>query len=1744
MAGELNYTINLTGNALKKAQELEHALKNIDISFSKAEKKGGDSMKKTATDVSSLIRTLKALEIEYLRIKKLEDSTSKTRELNNLKGQYALITAELKKYGDAVGNVAEQQRKAASTANFKESIAGLTKQSQQIKDLNKYYKDLEQSSKAAGIAQEKAAKAAAKEQEKYNSIQAQLSRKSTQDVIAFQPKNIQQTDAAIKELTKRRRELDNTDKAYYETLGKVNQRQAELIKQNLRAANAGLRLKDSTSQATSAFKSQNAVVNELMQRAGMVFSLYQAERFFQQMIKIRGEFELQGVALGAMLQNKKLADEMFAKVQQMAMQSPFSILELNKYLKQIKAYRIENEELIPTLKMLGDVSAGLGVSMDRLILAYGQVKAASVLRGTELRQFTEAGIPLVEELADKFTKLKGRVVSVAEVFDMISKRQVSFEAVKDIFEDMTKQGGIFYNQQIIQSQTLAGKVSNLGDAYDKFLNNIGKQQSGFWKSAIDSGIKLIDNYEQVGIALQGLIATYASYKIAVTALNIANLVKEYNSLKGALVGTANAQRMLNLVALKNPYFLAAAAIATVVTGIRMIVKSKEQEEKAFRDSLKPISENIDKLRELKVQYEKTNQSGIARADVISKINKEYPELLKNLSEEAKRTGKVVDAIEEQIKLSEQLAVFRSFENRNIKYLEKKDDYDKASAVFEEKRIDMESRFGEIKQAMLQFQSDISDNSIFKAILESEATDIEKIEKLYLSYGFRLEEIEKQKGRATGSEWKALETERKAILSILKEFKGDGWFKSAMGDFEEAKAEMIKFQNLMEFAATQIKIDAEKQAKERYPDDLKQQKEYVDMIMKYYQLANDALVDQTAKVNDEWFEMTRNNIKSVKKAIEEGKSYSFIPSGDTKYFDMVEELPKRYEEIMDKLSTLKSKNVDIESQLALTGQFRSDEEKATYYSLLKQKKALQEELVVLKDVAKYWLIQLETPKAGNKSLTKVFEDRLSYLEEVRQFFLSMQDATKDTAFADTNLIDESIRRIFTDENYKEAISNYTDGAYKILLSEIKSSAEKLLLKASSEAKPAIEAFVASLNDKITDIAENIELDEAKLNAEAEKLRNQLLGAFAPFGEGFVFDITVETSKAENAIIKLQKDRKAAYRGANAEQKAALDELYRRERELILKNQDERIKGIVEEGIKTQLGNLEQFYTNVNDATFKQILMVDEKMNQIADKKVTPMKLITPEQLNDLGLATDKLETLLEVMNSGNEVSIAIMAETLGLTEDQVKQLEGVVRASKAQNAELEKLVGQWRELSRIEKIEKIKDAADTASDSMSKLADSFSELADAMGDAKLSEELSGISAAISGLGDAFSIGASIATLDIKGAIDSATNLINREIQDITRRVQEAKDMQDEWNKSVRDTAQSYALLQIESQLSMGESSDIFGTESQLKNAQEAFKAYGMARSELKKLGNELESGKIQTGVKEDKRAKFSGASLISPLGIVYDIWKGKKYPEVEKIFTGLKEQFGEIYNSETFELNPAIIAGYGQLDDQTKALVDDWGEIKAKMEETEQQMMDVLESMVGGIGKSLSDSIVEAFINGTDAAEVWGENVEGIIEDMLETMLRATYLQPIFDDLKTKITSTAKGGGSEYDLSKIIAETFSSNDIPSAIAAFTEAMPLLQDEFKKFGLNLWEAEDSAKGLTKGIQGVTEDEANIIAAYLNTIRHHVVLNTGYLEQLLAGFNNVQGIMSQQLMRLAAIEANTEKTANILDKVTKGQSKLYVA
>lgn len=411
-------------------------------------------------------------------------------------------------------NVAYQKQiqlvERLKTYNQEQSSLPNQRSQQMLADMRAYYSELEKSSARAAKAEESARIKEEKERERATAKaekdaerkakaaadlakQQELARRTTpQGALDYSKntKSLKENVQAIEYLKKARLSLNTTDANYRNTLNQINQ---AIAKHNQALQQAGVQSKNLATRHRNLMD----IAGQLQRKLALVFSVSQIEGYISKLANVRGEFELQQRSLQAILQNKSQADEIFNKTVQLAVKSPYKIRELVSFTKQLAAYRIESNKLYDTTKRLADVSAGLGVNMGRIILAYGQVKAAAYLRGMEVRQFTEAGINLYGELQRYFEEEKGKAYTTAQIVDMISKRKVTFEDIENIFKRLTESGGLFYNMQEIQAETLKGKISNLQDSIDVMLNSIGKANEDTLKGSIDSIKVLIDNWETV-----------------------------------------------------------------------------------------------------------------------------------------------------------------------------------------------------------------------------------------------------------------------------------------------------------------------------------------------------------------------------------------------------------------------------------------------------------------------------------------------------------------------------------------------------------------------------------------------------------------------------------------------------------------------------------------------------------------------------------------------------------------------------------------------------------------------------------------------------------------------------------------------------------------------------------------------------------------------------------------------------------------------------------------------------------------------------------------------------------------------------------------------------------------------------------------------------------------------------------------------------------------------------------------------
>ena len=384
-----------------------------------------------------------------------------------------------------------------------------------------------------------------------------------------------------------------------------------------------------TQQMDSAFKNLSIGI-------GAYFSVQALQGFTQQLIGVRGEFQKTEIAFGTMLKSEEKAQALMGEMVDLAAKTPFGLTDVTDGAKRLLAFQVPAEQVVDTLRRMGDVAAGLNVPMGQLIHVYGQVKAQGKLMTNDLYQFMNAGIPMTAELA----KVMG--VAENEVKDLISAGKVGFPEVQSVINNLTNEGGLFFNLMEQQSASLSGQIANLEDAIEQMYNKIGEKAEGFLSSGIQGITFLVENYEKVGVVLAGLVGTYGAYRAAVitqvAVMKIANIQGVYDVATrhlqiGATIKQIALQSQLNAVMMANPYALAIAG----VVGLIAVLYSLDTALESGAEKLQQINKETDDYKNEAQNLIGTIKSETAtiyeKQEAYKKLLEIAPETFKNMSQE-------------------------------------------------------------------------------------------------------------------------------------------------------------------------------------------------------------------------------------------------------------------------------------------------------------------------------------------------------------------------------------------------------------------------------------------------------------------------------------------------------------------------------------------------------------------------------------------------------------------------------------------------------------------------------------------------------------------------------------------------------------------------------------------------------------------------------------------------------------------------------------------------------------------------------------------------------------------------------------------------------------------------------------------------------------------------------------------------------------------------------------------------------
>lgn len=1544
------------------------------------------------------------------------------------------------------------------------------------------------------------------------------------------------------------------------------------------------------------FKEENSKLMDGIKDIGssiaLLFSVDAIKGYVDKLVDVRKELELQHRSLAVLIQDRQEADALWNQTMELAVKSPFRITELVNYTKQLAAYRIETGKLHDTTKMLADVSAGLGVDMNRLILAYGQVRAAEYLRGTELRQFTEAGIPMLELLAEQMEKVKGKSVSTAEVFEMISKRMISFKQVDEVFKSITSSGGMFYQMQEQQSQTLAGMISNLHDSIDLMLNDIGKANDGILKSSISAAKIVVDNWEKIAETTKGLAVAFALYRYQLLLTNKA-LLRMAVATKIASKGTAqlnfvqllqmgyvklsksiqsSAKAMLGF-AKSNPAIVGITAIAAALYEIsRVAIEHK----KRIDEIEKKYKELGDTVNNITFDFNSAKQEGNIEKqkskleDLIELANKKYKmEIevdIKSLSQE--EINRKYLEIERGI--IEAQAFAKNFELAFAKQqewtlfddiLESLTELSSTTAEYESKLITSSKNIAIALRRALQQGEELSESQrkaleIFETPMnEEELKDTSKyVERLASAYSLLGKEV---KSFATYTAYGVATTAYKYPWkneNIIKEYESATKVISVFAyQTEYAKKKFDEFWNSLNLPEG-LSEGEKKIYIETALDNLKSQENITQGVL-------DIIREQSYK---KWeipiTLMTKKGDDPI------------LSSWQYEYNKLIEGIPE-LEKITDINKThedvIREVNAEYTKQVDLLARIKKGSSKA-YEGLSEERtRGLVDKLQSIRDWFGVASKTTTTPKDW-------FSPMASSISDAHKEFIKLNKTLDNTAAKELTLT--KYTKVFEEAARNAGLSDISLGQFKFETEQGTVDAlnylKELLPESAKQARLSIENALANITGEMT-VSDKVKKDKEliddiesmfgnyEVSLEMEKLNIPPDLAQRLFGVESI-DLSSIRSKIEEEIAKIGKDKgqedllkqlQDLLKKVDKMDADALKERMNRYTEFLKKGQTERVKIKIEE--LRELSKLEEDYQK-NKIGAADYSLAKKGIQDEAEKKLQSLEWGEFKEsdtyirmFEDLDYASRKsiegiIERLKDMRENLKELSPTQIKEITNAIErledaaaqknpfkgivESIKPFVKYLRERKELEEEYQKSLEQKSFLEQ-----RYNDAQDFASKAQVEY-EAISKNKDATEEQKIAAK-------------ATAEFAKQQQLNAKANLDTQKGITS----ELEKQKAEGEKTQSKFMKSMGKVAgyaeQAFsALPEI-----AGNLENVFGEmDAKTKDIVDSISAIGGGIASM--------AGNISSG-------DYIGAlvDLTKVVGEFFKIGDKRREREIQrelKAVEKLSKEYEKLQKKieDAFTLYDLQQSGKQSIDNlekqkesyekiiaaeeaKKKSDSDKIDEYKEKLEELEESIeetrKEIFSKATDGIlddvlstARSFVDAWYDAFQETGDGMKGLEENFNEMLLNMVKQQAAMTVVSPFIERLKKKL----EGYVNENDIDLSTTEltdlvSMAKNEYP----VLAENLKKIFEAFKEAGLDMMPETGELSGLQRGIQGVTEETAQIIEAYLNAIRMTVVDNGTKMSSVISSLESISNSISNTMVGyLKTVAEQTSAINSLLEGV----------
>lgn len=1467
----------------------------------------------------------------------------------------------------------------------------------------------------------------------------------------------------------------------------------------MKAVEVELLMKGNLSQGMLDAQTKANLLDESLKRVGMtiggVFTAQKAVEFVRTMIDVRQEVENLSISFETLLGSKDKATQFFGELREYAVSTPLMLNDLAGGAQTMLGFNIEAEKVIPTLKQIGDISMGDRDRFNSLVLAFSQMSATGKLMGQDLLQMINAGFNPLATMSEKTGK------SIGQLKDEMSAGAISSEMVAQAFADATAEGGKFHGMLDKQSKGLKGQISNLEGAVDDMFNAMGEKTEGILAGSVEVASELVRHYEAVGKALMSLVAVYGSYKAAVIATlavqraaSFAENIRLVAMFRKELGLATAAQQAFNIKANANPYILLATVILSAAAALAVYSKSCS----AAADEAQRAAD-----RE-KEQTDAINEKKDAIEDCINTITNE------NAAEQDKQAAlenlkklmpSVFDKYKTEKELIDRLAEARREYNEELR--EERNLKGEGNLKADRQRVADLKKYLELRKQYIKTgraSMSAADYNLYKGLDNKYSKEVRNARGTFQAYNSAIESLIKA---SEGTVWKDVQQVRtdnhNKFMAKLNTMNAEtaqrtiSYYKKCIASADRQGKKLVLLPG--ESVATGV-------------DELRNRVKSATSRMK--SIHENASKDYMKDAKTAW----TNAQDEVKKVIKNRNDHSLYPD-EASYLAA---LRKARDEEKKAKASYEAAGGDTSKK---TGKTESTgltpQEKANIKAAERDEKDRQAEAAQRKQQAVEKQTVFDLRQAGIDGLQEGFD------KELKTINLNYDKLIEANRLRQQEWVDE-LQNI-SDLSFEQAHPDWKKQGLKrpTVTADDLSADQKNYLRQYTEAADAYRRdSEARLYQNLLTKYQDYEQQRKSISEKFAKDRASIEKATDADGKPIGEDVR------QRALAELAKQEKAALKDVD---EAQLTELSRENKVLVDLFADTSAKSVAEvQKIIDRIKVLMDYLRATKDGNGTAV---------IKDGKGNTRRTITQKEVVELGFSPEELKTLEkspEKLKALTEQYEKLKKEVLG--KNPFKALADAV-------GELFKNGGDGDGKALEAKLKALGEAAAAAASMVGDMAGKLSDLFEAAENDGMAEAMDTVQSAmtsVSNIGKGFAEGG--LTGGIAAAAGEAIGYITSAFQANARHKAALEKIMQEVTAQQRE----YNLLLMEQNLEYEKAQTIFGTDT-----------YGKAVNAVKVMKDAYAGLRAEIAGTAEQQKKFAYIDTGSAmLNSVFN----KNHSELKDAYSGLADieiktghkktgLFGwgkgkDLYSS-ILDVYPELIDSAGNLNrelaesilnsrqfaDNDKEALQYIVDLYDQAEEAWDDVKDYLEGIFGDLGQTLTDALVDAFKNGTDAGEAFVDSLTGMLEKLAEQMIYtvtiAPYLQKAQDDMLDVMKRDDLTDEQKFDNYVRILDDMTDSAL-SQQGTFNALLEKYRHMAKDKGIDLWRADSTTQTGKSGAYTTASQESitKLEGLYTAMLVHETNIDTNV--------ENVAGCMQTALGHLKRIEANTGECSDTLKQMRR--------